>query len=107
MFQPIYPTINYKKIFPLVNAKINGFTRVSNVFLVRKDLTIYEKMVVIVIKMHKMNKNYCWPSEETIAKEANCSISTVKKALKGLIEKGLVRKTRNKKYRSNVYETTI
>jgi DNA-binding GntR family transcriptional regulator len=54
-----------------------------------------------------MNKGYCWPSEETIAKEASCSISTVKKAIKGLQEKNLLRKTRVKKYRSNMYETTI
>lgn len=107
MLQPIYPTINYKKISNLVNPRISGFTKVSNIFLVRKDLTTYEKMVMIVINMHKMNKGYCWPSEETIAREASCSISTVKKAIEGLQEKNLLRKTKVKKYRSNTYETTI
>ena len=106
MLQPIYPTINYKKS-NLVNTKIHGFTGILNVFLVRRDLSTHEKMVFIIIKMHSMNKGYCWPSEETIAKEASCSISTVKKAIKGLQEKNLLRKTRVKKYRSNMYETTI
>lgn len=107
MLELMQPTINYKKISNRVNTRINGFTMVPNVFLGRKDITIYEKMVMIVITMHKMNKGYCWPSEETIAKEASCSISTVKKAIKGLQGKNILRKTKGKNHRSNTYETAI
>jgi len=91
----------------MVNTRINGFTMIPNVFLVREDITIYEKMVMIVITMHKMNKGYCWPSEETLAREASCSISTVKKAIKGLQGKNVLSKTKSKKHRSNTYETAI
>jgi DNA-binding MarR family transcriptional regulator len=84
-----------------------GFTQISNYFLMRKDMTIYEKMVVIIIKKYTMNKTYCWPAIKTIAKEVGCSETTVKKTIKSLENKGLIIKSKDKRHRSNTYHIQI
>lgn len=88
-----------------ISKRINGFTKVPN-SLISTTLNIYEKMVWIVIQKHKMNKSECWPSLKTIAREASCSTTTVKKTIKALEQKRLVLKINDKKRRSNVYQST-
>lgn len=95
--------LNNKK--SLISRRINGFTKVPNA-LISSSLNIYEKMVWIVIQKHKMNKSECWPSLETIAKGSSCCVTTVKKTIKTLEEKGLVLKIDDKRKRSNVYQST-
>lgn len=100
-------TTNISKRYPLLNAKINGFTKVPNSFLVRQDINIFEKMIWIILKKHQMNKTMCWPSMKTIGKEARCSETTVKKTIKKLEGKGLIVKNKIKEFKSNVYEVKI
>lgn len=92
---------------PVLNAKINGFTQIPNRFLLRNDITIYEKMVWIVLKKYKMKNEKCWPAEVTIAEKVPCGITSVKKALNGLERKGLLTKSRDKQHRSNAYDIRI
>ncbi len=96
--------LNNKK--SLVFKKINGFTKVPNALISSTYLNIYEKMVWVVIQKHKMNKSECWPSLEKIAKESSCSVTTVKKTIKVLEEKRLILKIKDKKKRSNTYQST-
>jgi len=89
-----------------ISKRINGFTKVPNSLIATTYLNTYEKMVWIVIQKHKMNKNECWPSLETIAKGASCSTTTVKKTIKALEQKRLVLKINSKKRRNNIYQST-
>lgn len=84
--------------------KGNGFTKIPNIFIDNSDLTIFEKMVFIVIKKHMFWKNFCWPSIPTIAKEASCGESSVKKAIKSLKAKKYLEITKTDKIKSNIYK---
>jgi len=98
---------NISKEGGLLNTKINGFTKVPNLFLMRQDINIYEKMIMIILKKYKMNKTLCWPSLKTIAEKARCSETTVKETIKKLENKELLIKSRDKKFKSNVYEVKM
>jgi hypothetical protein len=86
------------------NKGLLGFTQIPNRFIKREDLNPYEKMIVIVIKMHMMNKNHSWPSHKTIAREVGCSTTTVKKSLKNLVAQKIIIKEYWDTTRSNKYE---
>lgn len=92
-----------EKEYPKYLTKRKAFTMIPNLFIERTDCTIYEKMVYISIKKHQMRNPHSWPSHKTIAREARCSVSTVKKAIKVLVEKGWIEKTRSKEHRSCIY----
>ena len=85
--------------------KQRNFTQISNNLIDDKNLTIYEKMVFIVIERHMIGKNTCWPSIATISQKSRCGQTSTKKATKSLIEKGYLGKTKNNKVKSNVYRT--
>jgi DNA-binding MarR family transcriptional regulator len=91
----------------LLNAKINGFTKVPNLFLMRQDIGTYEKMIMIILKKHKMYNPTCWPSMKTIAEEARCSETTVKKTIKSLKNKKLLFISKERGIKSNVYIIVI
>ncbi|HOI59787.1 MAG TPA: helix-turn-helix domain-containing protein [Candidatus Pacearchaeota archaeon] len=84
--------------------EVYGFTQINNSFLIRNDLNVHEKMVGIILKKHAMNKTECWPSIKKMAKEVNCSETTVKKAIKKIESKFLIRKRRHPHHRSNFYD---
>jgi predicted transcriptional regulator len=54
------------------------------------DLSIYEKMVFIVLCSHAKKDGPAFPSVRTIAKEASCSRTKVFEALKTLEEQGII-----------------
>lgn len=87
--------------------KLGNFTLIPNWFLDSHKYSIYEKMVLIVIKKHQGNKDNCWPSLRVIGNQARCSETTVKKAIKGLIEKGQLDKTKSKEYKSCLYHSKL
>lgn len=68
------------------------------------------KLVYISLSSYADEKGLSWPSHATMAEEADCSVSTVKKALKQLKALGVV--TWSQRYRedsgqtSNVYQIT-
>ena len=41
--------------------RAEAFTKVPNEFLISENYSAYEKLVLIVIKMHQMGKRWCWP----------------------------------------------
>jgi DNA-binding MarR family transcriptional regulator len=90
--------------FEIIKKKASGhFTKVPNSFIMSENFTSYEKLVFIVLSKYKMTHQTCWPSHKTIAKNSGYSISTVKKALKGLETKGKIIKERKPNHRSNIY----
>ena len=87
--------------------KKNRFIQIENSFINNSKYSIYEKMVYISLCTYAMDKNNCYPSQTTIAKNLNISRTMVIKAMQGLEEKnGLLiinRKTESNRKISNLY----
>jgi predicted transcriptional regulator len=54
------------------------------------DLSIYEKMIYIVLCSHAKKDGPCYPSVKKIAEEASCSRTKVFEALRTLEERGII-----------------
>ena len=92
----------------LRDGRVKNWFYLENDLLDRKDLTIYEKTVYIVIARYVNGENKAFPSYETIAKKGSMAKVQAKRVVKSLTQKGLlkkeVRKTKdNKGYTSNLY----
>ena len=62
--------------------------------VLKSDLPMSEKMVLIALLFHVDADGECWPSLDTIASVASCSKATVCRALDGLRKKGIIERTR-------------
>lgn len=62
--------------------------------VLKSDLPMSEKMVLIALLFHVDGDGECWPSLDTIASVASCSKATVCRALDGLRKKGIIERTR-------------
>ena len=87
--------------------KKNRFIQIENSFINNSQYGIYEKMVYMSLCTYAMDKNNCYPSQTTIAKNLSISRTMVIKAMQGLEEKnGLLiinRKTESNRKISNLY----
>ena len=87
--------------------KKNRFIQIENSFVNNRQYSIYEKMVYISLCTYAMDKNNCYPSQSTIAKNLNVSRTMVIKAMQGLEEKGglliINRKAESNRKISNLY----
>ena len=87
--------------------KKNRFIQIENSFINNSQYSIYEKMVYISLCTYTMDKNNCYPSQTTIAKNLNISRTMVIKAMQGLEQKdGLLiinRKAESNRKISNLY----
>ena len=87
--------------------KKNKFIQIENSFVNNCQYSIYEKMVYISLCTYAMDKNNCYPSQSTIAKNLNVSRTMVIKAMQGLEEKGglliINRKAESNRKISNLY----
>ena len=87
--------------------KKNKFIQIENSFINNCQYSIYEKMVYISLCTYAMDKNNCYPSQTTIAKNLNISRTMVIKAMQGLEKKsGLLiinRKAESNRKISNLY----
>ena len=87
--------------------KKNRFIQIENSFINNCKYSIYEKMVYMSLCTYAMDKNNCYPSQSTIAKNLSISRTMVIKAMQGLEEKnGLLiinRKTESNRKISNLY----
>jgi len=80
----------------------NGFTQVQNKIIVTDKITFNEKLILICLLMHKMNKTVAFPSFTTVAKELGCSRITVIRNIDSLLKKGYILREK-RAYRSNKY----
>ena len=87
--------------------KKNRFIQIENSFINNCQYSIYEKMIYISLCTYAMDKNNCYPSQSTIAKNLNVSRTMVIKAMQGLEEKGglliINRKAESNRKISNLY----
>ena len=67
--------------------KKNRFIQIENSFINNPQYSIYEKMVYMSLCTYAMDKNNCYPSQSTIAKNLSISRTMVIKAMQGLEEK--------------------
>lgn len=77
---------------------------VPNWFIEDGNFSVYEKMTAIVILKHQINRKEAWPSHKNIAAQVFCSVTTVKEAINGLKDKGILTSSRTKHCRSNIYK---
>ena len=87
--------------------KKNRFIQIENSFINTPHYSIYDNMVYMSFCLYAMDKNNCYPSQSTIAKNLNISRTMVIKAMQGLEEKGglliINRKAESNRKISNLY----
>lgn len=98
--------------FKVENIVIDGYSSYDKELdqVVHKDLfeCIHEKMIYMILERYANNNDgIAFPSISTIAKSAMCGVTTVKKYLKKLVDKGYITKTLRPKSNgdndSNIY----
>ncbi|MFL8674202.1 conserved phage C-terminal domain-containing protein [Clostridioides sp. GD02404] len=80
---------------------------IENILVDREDLTIYEKMIYIVLARHSNEESFCFPSYKTISAKCGCSERQAKNVIKSLEEKGLIKKENRTRDNSNEKESNI
>jgi len=82
-----------------------GFVKVPNTLFGDRRLTIYDKMILIILKKHSFNSEFCFPSQSLIANEASVSVDTVIRSLSKLEGLGYVSWYKDKRH--NVYKVNL
>jgi len=91
----------------LRDGRTRSWFYLENDLLDRKDLTIYEKTVYIVIARYVNGENKAFPSYETIAKKGSMSRSKAKYVVNSLVQKGLLKKEFRKSKDKNCYTSNL
>ena len=86
----------------IFDVSSRGYTVIDN-WLFDTDLTIYEKIVYIVLKRAAGQANRAYPRVVTIARQAAVSTRTVQRALRGLSKKRLIHCLKDQPGRPNIY----
>jgi len=92
----------------LRDGRIKNWFYLENDLLDRQDLTIYEKMIYIVIARYVDKEDKAFPSVPTIAKKGSMSERQVQMIINSLVKKGFIKKESrinkyNKSKTSNLY----
>jgi len=92
----------------LRDGRVRNRFYLENDLLDREDLTIYEKMIYIVIARYVDKEDRAFPSVPTIAKKGSMSERQVQTIINSLVKKGLIKKESrvnryNKSKTSNLY----
>jgi predicted transcriptional regulator len=102
-FEKISSVLSLQSIKNKIKPKIKGFNQIGRSFTISKKYNPYAKAIFGVLVTHKMKKDECYPTETTIAKEANCSLTTAKKYINLLEKDGIIYKRKTQGYRNNIY----
>jgi len=94
--------------YNLRDGRVRNWFYLENDLLDREDLTIYEKMIYIVIARYVDKEDKAFPSVPTIAKKGSMSERQVQMIINSLVKKGLMKKESrinryNKSKTSNLY----
>jgi DNA-binding MarR family transcriptional regulator len=92
----------------LRDGRVKNWFYLENDLLDREDLTIYEKMIYIVIARFVDKEDRAFPSVPTIAKKGSMSERQVQMIINSLVRKGLIKKESrmakcNRSKTSNLY----
>ena len=92
----------------LRDGRVKNWFYLENDLLDSEDLTIYEKMIYIVIARYVDKEDKAFPSVPTISKKGSMSERQVQTIINSLVKKGLIKKEPrinkyNKSKTSNLY----
>ena len=80
-----------------------GFTIVANKSIVNKNLTSSDFKVYVILLMHMMNKESCFPSHKKIAEEAGLKTTRQVINILNRLEKSGYLQIKRRGGRSNIY----
>ena len=91
--------------------KLNSnFTNILNKLITDKNISDKEYRILCYLLMRAGNQDVCYPSLNTISKDTDIGLSTVKRAIPSLVKKGYIKKINRKKANgaatSNLYQFT-
>ena len=91
--------------------KLKGsYTNILNKLITDKNISKAEFRILCYLLMRAGNQDVCYPSLNTISKDTDIGLSTVKRAIPELVDKGYLkkvnRKRRNGSATSNLYQFT-
>ncbi len=79
------------KISAIFDTEEKGYTRIINAIIRSRDLSFGGKIVFSALLSHTFDFRQCYIKHATLAKECGCSVSTIKRYLKILKNKGVIR----------------
>ena len=87
-----------------------NFTNILNKLITDKNISTAEYRILCYLLMRAGNQDICYPSLNTISADTDISLSTVKRAIPELVNKGYLKKINGKKKNwcatSNLYQFT-
>jgi hypothetical protein len=84
--------------------RLEGFTQIPNVVLTHPGISANAKITYGVLLSYAWQKDFCWPAQERIAQDTNCSVRTVQRYLAELEKGGLIAIRQRGLNRPNIYE---
>ena len=88
----------------------DNFTNILNKLITDKNISTAEYRILCYLLMRAGKQDVCYPSLNTISKDTDISLSTVKRAIPSLAKKGYLkkinRKRKNGSSTSNLYKFT-
>lgn len=84
--------------------KKKNFTMIPNVLLSECQLSIPARLLLCVLFKYSFQKDYCWPSQETLGKDLGRTPRHVRNLLKELENTGLIDPERLGWNRTNTYK---
>lgn len=86
---------------------IKNYTKIPNEILDECQLTIQARYLYCVLRRHCGNKEFCFPSQDKLAKETGYGARYIRTLLNELENNRLIRRERKGWNRSNTYEVSI
>jgi len=84
--------------------KMKNFTIIPNELLSKSQLSLKARHLLCVLLKYCGNDEHCYPSQETLGVNLNCSARHIRNLLKELKDSKLIHKTRSGFNKSNTYQ---
>jgi DNA-binding MarR family transcriptional regulator len=88
-------------------ATAKGFTQVPNFLLKSAKLSAGDKMTFAMLLSYAWQNDYCFPGQQTLAKDLGLDERSVRRHLKSLEANGLLTIQRRGQGKTNVYELNL
>ena len=84
-----------------------GFTQIPNVILTSPKLSGGAKLAYAMLLSYAMQKDECWPGQDSLGVDMGVSRQTANQYLKELQQKGFIKIRRRGQGKSNLYEINL
>ena len=93
-----------EKILQIRDAVLRpGFTQIPNQVLRDNKLSSDAKILYALLLSYAWQQGYCYPGQETLAKDMECNIRTAQRYLTALQQRGLIASERRGLTKTNIY----